>query len=62
MPVESENPECRAPVADSIERMDRLRAALVAGMRHTTAATPKGNRKMVIGALSVLAPTSPLRA
>ena len=42
--------------------MDQLRAALVADMRHRTAADPKGNRKMVIGALSVLAPTSPLRA
>ena len=59
---ESENPEVRAADADSIQRMDRLRAALVADMRHTTAAVAKGNRKMVIGALSVLAPTSPLRA
>jgi hypothetical protein len=31
-------------------------------MRHTTAANAKGNRKMVIGALSVLASTNPLRA
>jgi hypothetical protein len=59
---ESETPEVCAADADSVQRMDRLRAALVADMRHTTAAVAKGNRKMVIGALSVLAPTSPLRA
>ena len=58
----NESPEVRAADADSTRRMDRLRAALVADMRHTTAADAKGNRKMVIGALSVLAPTSLLRA
>jgi hypothetical protein len=51
----SETPEARAEDADSVQRMDRLRAALVADMRHTTAADAKGNRKMAIGALSVLA-------
>ena len=59
---ESETPEVRAADADSIQRMDQLRAALVADLRHTTVADAKGNRKMAIGALSVLAPTSPLRA
>jgi hypothetical protein len=59
---ESETLEVPAADTDSIKRMDQLRAALVADMRHTTAADAKGNRKMVIGALSVLAPSSPLRA
>src|SRR5689334_25416520 len=59
---ESETLEVPAADTDSIKRMDQLRAALVADMRHTTAADAKGNRKMLIGALSVLAPSSPLRA
>jgi len=59
---ESETLEVPAADTDSIKRMDQLRAALVTDIRHTTAADAKGNRKMVIGALSVLAPTSPLRA
>jgi hypothetical protein len=58
----SEEPDSDTADADSVQRMDRLRAALVADMRHTTAADAKGNRKMVIGALRVLAPTSPVRA
>ena len=45
----------------SRERMTRMRAALVAEMRSTTPADPKGNRKMLIGALSILAPDSSLR-
>ena len=48
--LEGETPEVCAADADSIQRMDQLRAALVADMRHTTAAVAKGNRKMVIGA------------
>jgi hypothetical protein len=52
-------PEFHAANADSIQRMDQLRAALVDEMRHTTAADAKGNRKMVIGALSVLTPIIP---
>jgi hypothetical protein len=48
-------------LTESRERMNRMRADLVADMRNTTPADPKGNRKMVLGALSVLAPDSPLR-
>ena len=45
----------------SRERMRRMRVALVAEMRTTTPADPKGNRKMLHGALSLLAPDSSLR-
>ncbi len=38
----SEKPEFPTVDADSIERMVQLRAALVADMRHTTAANAKG--------------------
>ncbi len=41
--------------------MDQMRAALVDDMRQTTAADAKGNRKMLLGALSLLAPDHPLR-
>ena len=45
----------------SRERMRRMRVALVAEMRSNTPADPKGNRKMLHGALSLLAPDSSLR-
>jgi hypothetical protein len=38
----SEKPEFPTADADSVERMVQLRAALVADMRHTTAANAKG--------------------
>jgi hypothetical protein len=41
--------------------MSRMRVALIAEMRSSTPADPKGNRKMLHGALSLLAPDSSLR-
>jgi hypothetical protein len=45
----------------SRERMRRTRVALVAEMRTSTPADPKGDRKMLHGALSLLGPDSSLR-
>ena len=49
-------------VQDARERMQKLRADLVAAMRTETPADPKGKgtRKLVIGALSVLTPRASL--
>ena len=45
----------------SRERMRRMRLALVAEMRSSTPADPRGNRKMLHAALCLLAPDSSLR-
>ena len=55
-----EEPLAAMTVQDARERMQKLRADLVAAMRTETPADPKGTRKLVIGALSVLTPRASL--
>jgi hypothetical protein len=55
-----EEPLAAMTVQDARERMQKLRADLVAAMRTETPADPKGTRKLVIGALSVLTPRAAL--